>query len=56
MKQLIDETLPPGPTRVTYQIAALRSTRRGEPAQFTINFGVEGEGQRGGLTIADEAA
>jgi len=55
-KQFIDETLPPGPTRVTYQITAIRSTRAGHPAQFTINFGVEGAGQRGGLTITDEAA
>lgn len=56
MKQFIDTSLPPGPTRVTYQITAIRSTRASHPAQFTINFGVEGEEQRGGLTITDEAA
>jgi len=56
VKQFIDTSLPPGPTRVTYQITAIRSTRASHPAQFTINFGVEGEEQRGGLTITDEAA
>ncbi len=56
VKQFIDTSLPPGPTRVTYQITAIRSTRPSHPAQFTIHFGVEGEEQRGGLTITDEAA
>ena len=56
VKQFIDTSLPPGPTRVTYQITAIRSTRASHPAQFTINFGVEGEEKRGGLTITDEAA
>jgi len=56
VKQFIDTSLPPGPTRVTYQITAIRSTRASHPAQFTINFGVAGEEKRGGLTITDEAA
>lgn len=56
VKRFIDTSLPPGPTRVTYQITAIRSTRASHPAQFTINFGVEGEEQRGGLTITDVAA
>ena len=44
-----DDTLPAGSTGVTYQITAIRSTRRGEPAQFNVNFGVGGGG---GMFIA----
>ncbi len=29
---------------VTYQITAVRSTARGNPAQFTVNFGIGGGG------------
>lgn len=43
-----DETLPSGSAPVTYQITAVRSTSRGNPAQFTVNFGIGGPG----LTIA----
>jgi len=49
-----DETIPAGSSPVTYQITALRSTTRGNPAQFTVNFGIGGAGGpgfAGGYTI-----
>jgi hypothetical protein len=49
-KSFLDETLPSGATPVTYQVTAVRSTARGNPAQFTVHFGIGGPGA--GLTIA----
>jgi hypothetical protein len=43
-RSFTDETLPSGSASVTYQITAVRSTVRGNPAQFTINFGIGGGG------------
>lgn len=48
VKSFIDDTLPTGSSPCTYQITAVRSTARGNPSQFTVNFGVGGPG----LTIA----
>jgi hypothetical protein len=48
VKLFTDDTLPSGSAPVTYQITAIRSTARGNPAQFTVNFGIGGPG----LTIA----
>ncbi len=48
VKSFTDDTLPSGSAPVTYQITAVRSTARGNPAQFTVNFGIGGPG----LTIA----
>jgi len=42
-----DDSLPAGASLCTYQVTAVRSTARGNPAQYTVNFGVGG-----GLTIA----
>ena len=39
-----DTTLPAGSVGVTYEITAVRSTPRGNPAQFNVNFGVGGGG------------
>ena len=39
-KKFIDETLPPGSAIVVYEITAVRSTRRGQPARFNVNLGV----------------
>jgi hypothetical protein len=47
-KSFTDETLPAGSSGVTYQITAIRSTKRGLPGQFNVNFGVGG----GGMFIA----
>lgn len=49
VKSFSDDTLPAGSSGVTYQITAIRSTRRGTAAQFNVNFGVGGGG---GLFIA----
>jgi hypothetical protein len=48
-RKFSDTTLPAGSTGVTYQITAFRSTLRGTPAQFNVNFGVGGGG---GMFIA----
>ena len=46
IKSFTDETLP-GTSPVVYQVTAVRSTSRGNPAQFTVTFGTGG----GGLAI-----
>ncbi|MFO0858362.1 MAG: hypothetical protein U0640_13520 [Phycisphaerales bacterium] len=48
VKLFTDETVPSDAAPVTYQITAVRSTSRGNPAQFIVNFGFGGPG----LTIA----
>ena len=47
VKTFTDDSLPAGATPCTYQVTAVRSTARGNPAQFTVNFGIGV-----GLTIA----
>src|SRR5688572_17274791 len=47
-KSFVDTTLPSGSAPVTYEVTAVRSTARGNPAQFTVNFGTGG----GGLAFA----
>jgi hypothetical protein len=44
VKSFTDDTLPSGASPVMYQITAVRSTARGNPAQFVVNFGVGGGG------------
>ncbi|MCC6320827.1 MAG: hypothetical protein IT438_05245 [Phycisphaerales bacterium] len=44
VRSFTDDTLPAGSTPVTYEVAAVRSTTRGNPAQFTVNFGTGGGG------------
>jgi len=41
-RAFIDETLPAGSSTVLYKVTAVRSTKRGEPALFVVNFGVGG--------------
>lgn len=41
-REIIDTTVPVGTTTVTYQITGIRSTTRGFPAQFNVNFGFVG--------------
>jgi hypothetical protein len=43
-KTFVDATVPAGVAAVTYQVVAVRSTAIGVAAQFTVNFGVGGEG------------
>ena len=47
-REFTDESLPAGATGVTYEITARRTTVRGMPAQFNVNFGV---GSGGGIFI-----
>ncbi len=44
-----DDTLPTGSAPIVYQITAVRSTARGNPAQFIVNFGTAGPG----ITVTD---
>lgn len=48
VKGFEDTTLPTGSAPVTYEVTAVRSTARGDAAQFTVNFGTGG----GGLAFA----
>ncbi len=43
-RKFTDDTLLAGSAGVTYQITAVRSTSRGEPASFNVSFGVGGPG------------
>lgn len=43
-REFVDETLPLGADGVTYQIVGIRSTARGNTAQFNVNFGIGGPG------------
>jgi hypothetical protein len=47
VKTIIDDTVPSNSGPITYKITAIRSTQRGNPAQFTVTFGMGG----GGLTV-----
>lgn len=44
VKNFTDETVVSGTASVTYQVTAIRSTQRGNPGQFTVNFGMGGGG------------
>jgi len=48
VKLFTDDSLPSNASPCTYQVTAVRSTARGNPAQFTVIFGMGG----GGFTIA----
>ncbi len=41
-KNFTDDTIPANTSPVTYQITGVRSTVRGDPAQFTVKFGADG--------------
>ena len=44
VRTFTDETLSSGSSPVTYQVTGVRSTSRGNPAQFTVTFGMGGGG------------
>jgi hypothetical protein len=50
-KTFTDATIPAGSTGLTYEVTATRSSTRGLPAQFNVNFGVAGGGG-GGVMVA----
>ncbi|HHN78787.1 MAG TPA: hypothetical protein ENK11_08980 [Phycisphaerales bacterium] len=41
-RSFTDNTIPAGSSSVVYQITGVRSTTRGESAQFLVNFGTAG--------------
>lgn len=41
-KSFTDDTIPVGSAGVVYKITPIRSTRRGQPALFNVNFGAAG--------------
>ena len=45
-RSFVDATVPAGTPTVTYQVQAARSTAVGLAAQFVVNFGVGGSGER----------
>ena len=53
-RTFIDATLPEGSSPVTYQVTGVRSTSRGNPSQFTVNFGVGGGGGAFMITSVSE--
>jgi len=46
-----DGSIPAGAAPVTYRITAVRSTLRGNPAQFTVSFGAGGDGEMGATFV-----
>ena len=55
-RQFTDETIPPGSASVTYKIVAVRSTASGDPAEFTVGFGIGGGGEVTASMIASPEA
>jgi hypothetical protein len=55
-RSFIDATVPAAVASVTYQIVAVRSTAIGTAAQFTVNFGVSGEGEMTASVVESGAA
>ncbi|MBU6414569.1 MAG: hypothetical protein KGS45_14020 [Planctomycetes bacterium] len=53
-REFVDETLPAGADGVTYQIVGVRSTSRGNAAQFNVNFGIGGPGLVGGAATVTQ--
>lgn len=49
-RRYTDNTIPAGTDAITYEVMALRSTRRGQPALFDVNFGTVG--MDGGVKMA----
>mgnify|MGYP001462183983 CR=1 FL=1 len=41
-KTFTDNHIPVGAGSLTYEVTAFRSTRRGQPARFNVNFGAQG--------------
>jgi hypothetical protein len=55
-KKFVDNTLPKGSAKVTYQIRAVRSTRTGDAAQFNVAFGGTGVRKSVALQVSRRAA
>lgn len=55
-RTFIDSTIPSGGSPVMYQITGIRSTLRGQPATFSVMFGVGGNGAARVSVVADASA
>ena len=42
-RKYTDDAIPRGASTIVYQVTAIRSTRRGNPALFNVRFGMDGE-------------
>lgn len=49
VKQFVDATVPAGAAQVHYRVVAMRSTKRGAVAQFTVSLGVSGGSAGAGM-------
>lgn len=45
-KRLLDETVPPGTRVIRYEVTAMRSTGKGESAEYVVRFGAQAGGPR----------
>lgn len=54
-KSFVDDTIPAGATRLTYQIRGVRSTAVGVAAEFVVNFGTNAAGEAF-ATLAEQPA
>ena len=52
-KKFTDATIPAGTRSISYRIIAVRSTARGDVAEFPVNLGVSGK-LPAGLRLPDE--
>lgn len=53
-KDYTDATIPAGTANVTYEVQAQRSGSRGQPSQFTVQFGVAGDGAAMATIVAPD--
>lgn len=51
IRKFVDDTILSGSSPVTYQITAVRSTQRGQPASYNVTFGIDGGGGLAGGNI-----
>jgi hypothetical protein len=54
-KDYTDATIPAGTAAVTYEVQAQRSGSRGQPSQFTVQFGVAGDGAAMATVVTPDA-
>jgi hypothetical protein len=54
-KNYTDATIPVGTAAVTYEVQAQRSGSRGQPSQFTVQFGVAGDGAAMATVVTPDA-
>lgn len=55
VRKFVDDTILSGSSPVTYQVTAVRSTQRGQPASYNVTFGIDGGGglTAGNITVTE---